>query len=608
MTSTVNFSISSTRPVPKLGRRDDFIDMDFDLQANSPDEVSFSATPTPKPAGSLGAVVNAITSAVTGETAGWNGTHDGHKGFGPGNKYGSAAYRNGNVVSKQKAHTTAKASARKAIKAHSRKQTPETQRAVARAVQVAAKAHRELMAARQVAQRNKLDTRKAKAEAARAERTTDHMRETLTGRAHLALEDIKRGAKSGEHDAASILGRVERIARGTNKRELFDAAHRAGIEHTATTKGQLVAQIQAHTLKHGGVGAKPAKPIDPASHTDHAPGHVGYLNTDLVHADGSRFQYKLGAAEGSGSVGSLAGVGTYDHNLGGVLSVWKDPANGKVFVVNGHNRLDLAKKLGADKVTVRFLDAKNAKESRSIGALQNIAEGRGSGLDAAKFFRDTGMDAAALARKGIVLRDKIASDGVALAKLDDRTFRRVIDGSITLERGSIIGGSGLSHAQMGALVGEVDSRGKKRGQEITNGTLREMIDQAKAAPVVKREERSLFGTTTEEKSLFASRAKLAANIREKLAGDRKLFGLVSKSKNADELARGNNQIDAARSGEISQEAANALNIYDTHKNLAGPISRALNDAAERIEAGEPHKKVLTDVYKRIHAGVREIIG
>ena len=568
--------------------------------------------PKPDKGGGVGAAVAAVVGAVTGQE-GWNGTVNGHKGFQKGNQYGALRHRNQAVITAQKFHTAAKNAARKAIKAHGRSRTAEqraaTIRAVSQAAKVSAKAHRELQAARAAAQQGKIDTRRAKAMAARVERSTSVMHDVLSKRAGEAIRDLKAGVDDGSYADVDHHLAVDRIARSTNKAELFTAAQHAGIEHTAKTKGELVAHIRAHVAGEGKAGAKPAQALDPASHTDHAPGHVGYLKTDLIHFDPSRFQYKIHQEDTTtGSVGSLAGVGTYDHNLGGVLSVWKDPANGKVFVVNGHNRLDLAKRLGADKVTARFLDAPNALEARSIGALQNIAEGRGTSLDAARFYRGTGMTPADIAAKGIPIREKVSNDGISLAKLDDRTFRRVVDGSITPERGSIIGGSGLSHAQMESLVGEVDARGKKRGQEINNATLREMIDMAKAAPVVRREERSLFGTTTEEKSLFASRAKLSANIREKLAGDRKLFGLVSKSKNADELARGNNSIDAARSGEISQEAANALSVYDTHKNLSGPISRALNDAAERIEAGEPHKKVLTDVYKRIHAGVREIVG
>lgn len=77
--------------------------------------------------------------------------------------------------------------------------------------------------------------------------------------------------------------------------------------------------------------------------------------------------------------------------MAGIIQVWQDPKDKNVYVVNGHNRLELEKKLGIPKRPARFLKAKSAKEARSIGALTNIAEGRGNARDAAKFFRDSGI-------------------------------------------------------------------------------------------------------------------------------------------------------------------------------------------------------------------------
>ncbi len=102
---------------------------------------------------------------------------------------------------------------------------------------------------------------------------------------------------------------------------------------------------------------------DDSTHTDHAPGKVTELGTEHIHFDPDRFQYKLAAQGSHGVTDALHGVKKWDPNLGGVLQVWKDPANGIVNVVNGHHRLDLANKLGAKKVAVRFTKAKDAEEA-----------------------------------------------------------------------------------------------------------------------------------------------------------------------------------------------------------------------------------------------------
>jgi hypothetical protein len=92
------------------------------------------------------------------------------------------------------------------------------------------------------------------------------------------------------------------------------------------------------------------------------------LDPKTIKVDPKRFQYKLiGEHTASGEVGSLSGVQKWDPNLGGVLQVWKDPADGGTYVVNGHNRLALAKRAGAQAVDARFLNVPNAKAARSVG-------------------------------------------------------------------------------------------------------------------------------------------------------------------------------------------------------------------------------------------------
>jgi hypothetical protein len=73
--------------------------------------------------------------------------------------------------------------------------------------------------------------------------------------------------------------------------------------------------------------------------------------------------------------------------LSGIVLVWEEFDH--IYVVNGHNRVTLAKKLGVQKVLCRFIEASTHVEARLVGALANIAEGQGTPIDAAKFFRDS---------------------------------------------------------------------------------------------------------------------------------------------------------------------------------------------------------------------------
>src|ERR1019366_4373380 len=113
----------------------------------------------------------------------------------------------------------------------------------------------------------------------------------------------------------------------------------------------------------------------------------------------ARHTYKMNVD--SAGVTNLLKGRNCNEDLAGVISVWRDPADGKTYVVNGHHRFQLAKETGQPDVAVRMIAADDATEARAKGAIQNIAEGRGTAMDAAKFFRDSGHTPADLDRLGV---------------------------------------------------------------------------------------------------------------------------------------------------------------------------------------------------------------
>ncbi len=331
-------------------------------------------------------------------------------------------------------------------------------------------------------------------------------------------------------------------------------------------------------------------------------GFVGEISPELIAADPKRFQYKmLGELTKTGEVGSLSGVQTYDPNLAGIVQVWRDPADDGLYVVNGHNRLALAKRAGAAAVTVRVVDAPDAQHARAIGALTNIAEGRGTGLDAAKFFRDSGLDTEAIKAKGIPMREAIAQKGIAIAKLDDSLFTKLVNGDLTEERAAILGGSGLSAVKQRDLHALAEK--KSRGKALSNEVLAELVDGVKAAESGQVQQFDLFGNSTVEKSTAIERATLAANVRKQILKDKKLFGLVARSKAAKELERGNNQINQEASKAIADQAEQAGKVFDQLKNQSGAISTALNNAAKRMGSGEKQ----AEIQKALYAEIADIV-
>jgi GGDEF domain-containing protein len=102
-----------------------------------------------------------------------------------------------------------------------------------------------------------------------------------------------------------------------------------------------------------------------------------------------RFQFK-GNTNEHGVTKALEGV-KFNPDLAGVVTVWRDPADGRLKVINGHHRVDLARRSGVDKMSVREIDAPDAATARARGALINMAEDKGTPVDVAKFIRDTGL-------------------------------------------------------------------------------------------------------------------------------------------------------------------------------------------------------------------------
>jgi hypothetical protein len=106
------------------------------------------------------------------------------------------------------------------------------------------------------------------------------------------------------------------------------------------------------------------------------------------------------------------------------LLVWEDPATGKTFVVNGHNRLAKALELGIPTVPVKRLLASTPEQARALGAMDNIASGGGTPWDAAKFFRDAGiLDMDQAGKAGLPLNSGHAEKGLQLAALPDSIFQ-----------------------------------------------------------------------------------------------------------------------------------------------------------------------------------------
>jgi hypothetical protein len=321
-----------------------------------------------------------------------------------------------------------------------------------------------------------------------------------------------------------------------------------------------------------------------------------------IDAEPARFQFKQNVDElGQQAGNSLEGVGKWNPYAEGNLLVWRDPADGRMKVVDGHNRLALAKRLGIKSVPTTELFAPNAGAARAQGALSNIAKGDGTAFDAAKFIRETGMtDPAQLEAAGIPLSSGLGRQGLALSRLPDDLFQAAVDGRLPLRKAVIIGDTSLSPERMRTAFAEV-----VKNPDLKESELRELVTMGEAAPTVEARQGEL-PTGYEYDQGMISKARVTAAVKEALLRDRKVFSTTAK--NAGRLTDAGNVIDKVGAEAISTEANRALRLLDEQKLLSGPVSDLLNEGAALVAQGQRPGDVANGIKNRLAAVLKELMG
>jgi hypothetical protein len=322
------------------------------------------------------------------------------------------------------------------------------------------------------------------------------------------------------------------------------------------------------------------------------PADVAEVDPNEIAVDPARFQFKLRTDAKTGVGAELAGVDTFNPELAGVLAVWDDPADGKTYVVNGHHRLELARRSGAKSVLVRRLKAATAEEARAKGALINIAEGRGTAVDAAKFLRDTGTTVEDLRRVGVSVSGAVARDAVLLAKLDGSIFHKVSLGIADLPQALAVAAHLPDHEDQARLMDYVGRTEKKTNKPVPPATVAELAKEMAAAPRGKVADAGGGGLFEglgggEEESLFFQRAELKSFVRQALSARAKNFGLLGSARRAAVVTTGaGNVVDPAANRVVADEAKGTLGQFDQMANRTGAISAAIDAAAAEYAAAK----------------------
>jgi len=335
-------------------------------------------------------------------------------------------------------------------------------------------------------------------------------------------------------------------------------------------------------------------------------GELLSLDTATIKVDPTRFQYKQKLDSTTGAGDNLKNVSKFNSLFAGVVHAWKDPADGQVYVVNGHHRMELANRAGHKKMNVQMILAPDAATARSTGALINMAEGRGTALDAAKFLRESGQTVEDMKGHGVSLKEKVVDNAVQLKGLSNRIFNDLASGILDEDKAVAIGRHLKDHSQQEQLYNHYLEQKDKTNKDFNAATLEQAaIDISRTPTKSGGGQMDLFGNNDDGKSLFLEKAELKTKIRNMLTQEVNDYAMAGNARRAKNIAGAGNVLQVDKNKDLSKEADRIKQAYEQFQHLSGPLSDAINAHVEEYANAKGSKKAiveksLADVRSAIH--------
>ncbi len=323
-----------------------------------------------------------------------------------------------------------------------------------------------------------------------------------------------------------------------------------------------------------------------------------------IRVDAQRFQFKLYASR-AGTTPVLQDAARWNPDLAGVLTVWRDlsdPEPGP-FVINGHHRLALALRCVVELVAVRFLSAATAIEARTIGALQNIAEERGTAIDAAKLFRDAAMGPAELAAYGVPRDGRTARTALELAHLPPDLFGAAATGRLPLEVAAAIGSSQAPPTIQRKLA-QLALR-----NDWTAAKASEAAEIARLAHLRPFTQNCLPGCEDLlESSNLEPLLEIRAAIRARLRSEIRDLSAAALPKRASVLAAAGNVIDAEGSRQARAQVQTTAAYFGEMVNHPGPLADLVGLLAGEITPKRPASVIVGENLELLRESIAALIG
>ena len=314
--------------------------------------------------------------------------------------------------------------------------------------------------------------------------------------------------------------------------------------------------------------------------------------------DAKTFQYKENSDQ-DGVTDRLQGVEKFDPLYAGKIIVY-ETIDGKRYIVDGHQRLGLAKRLGGDNIELEgFLfkeaDGYTPEQMRLLAAQKNIAEGSGTAIDTAKIIREIGLENLP---KTIPTNSVMVKNGMSLSKLGDTAFQKVVNGEIETNEAAVV--ADILRNDESKQVAAIDSIRKdkfKQKPRLKNlNQIAIFCNDIAAADLREFTQTNLFGDFTTFETLAIEKSEIVDKAMKSLINDKKIFsGLLRNDSKI--KGRGKNRLDKQTNARIAQEADLAIELIQKLVSKQGIIADKANELAGLVKDEKISMEEATKEFK-----------
>ena len=308
--------------------------------------------------------------------------------------------------------------------------------------------------------------------------------------------------------------------------------------------------------------------------------YIEQFDIDKLTTDAKTFQYKSETNE-FGISDKLMGVTKWDQPSASTILVYEFK-DGRLAVVDGHQRFGLAKKLIDQKprlygYRVREVDGYVPDHAMLQGVAINLRQGTGTAIDAAKMMRVKNFDINAI-MASMPVRSEIVKVAQGLTKLSNDSFSMVVNKFIDYKVASRVGEL-LPDKELHASALTILKKQKFDNMQQVDLILK----QIRETPSVKMKEQTLFGVEEFKQSLIVEKSILLTNFAKSTKDKKKLFSLVLREDQL--LTSAGNKLDNINNEKILTQNAKIQEKIEILATRVGQLSTDLTEAAKLYKQG-----------------------